>query len=763
MERREPANREDISHVRNARLAESLRTAAEALSGLQALALGASIFALLYFGRDVFMPLALSALFAFMLEPLIRWLGRWIGRTAAVVVLLFVVLAALVEFGFVMSRQLQDLAGQLPSYRGNLVTKAHDLMPAGNGVLAKLTSLSEDLRKTAEQAAPAPKNATAQGNAPLDVRVVENGVHTPIQTLRSYVEPLMGPLGTAFLVTLLVVFMAIRSVDLQERFIRLIGYGHIGTTARAIDDGTVRIRRYLGMQLLTNAIYGAALAASLHFIGVPNALLWGGLAGALRFIPYVGSWIAAMPPLLLSLAVSPSWAGPALTLGVFLALELITANVLEPWLYGSSTGVSPLALVVAAVFWATIWGPVGLFLSTPLTVCLVVLGRHIPRLEFLAVMLGEEEPLSPSEQVYRRLLNPRTAASGYETAENYVGANSLTRFYDEVLVPIVLASERDYADRRLDAEQRDALAASLRRMIEQVEPGDGYETPSALPMQPCRVVILPAHAARDALVGQMLARALRLDRFDAHAAADRAQTRRMLDELDEEPADIVIVSVLAPTTLDQARRICRRLKSAGGDQRIVVGAWRDGGTQEPAPAAGEIPEADAVVATIGETMAVCEGYLMRDTTMASEPPANPSRETQPELDAAIAETAADCGVPFAFACRIEDGRCRILAAAEREDEDADANGAVAAIAAICGRLHAPADVDVVEDLLRDRRFAASAAVQTSRLRFIAAAALGEKDILCVADTAPRVFSRKQRARLLEHAARIALCTTQPAA
>lgn len=775
-----PANREETRRDRFGAFAEHSRAAAEALTGLWALALAVSIFAMLYFGREVFVPLALSALFAFMLEPLINWLARWIGRTTAAVLVLIVVLAAFVELGFVLSRQLHDLANQLPAYRGNIAAKIRDVVPANNGLLAKLTHLSEDLQKTAEQAVPDKNAGAAQDKTPLDVRVIDTGKKTPIEALQAYIEPLMGPLGTTFLVILLVVFMAIKADDLQERFIRLVGHGRIGATARAIDDGTARIRRYLGMQLLTNLIYGVALAVGLHFIGVPNALLWGGLAAALRFIPYVGPWIAVIPPLLLSLAVSPSWMGPLLTFGLFLGLELLTGNVFEPWLYGASTGVSSFALVVAAVFWTTIWGPIGLLLSTPLTVCLVVMGRHIPSLSFLNVMLGEEEALSPSEQMYRRLLQQRAVASGYEAAESFVGASSLVHWYDQVLLPVLRTCERDYAEQRLGAEQRDALAKSLRAMIEEIDPEGEYDDEPALPSHPCRVAVLPARAERDVLAGLMLTKALRLDRFDARGAANRGEVRRLLDELEEAPADIVIVSAVPPTTLEQAERIGRRVKSLAPNQKIAIGWWEEVGEAAKTPSKKEIPGVEAIVATIGEAVAMCEGYMMNNEAFVV-PPEAPAGESErqasldrlglagrappPGLDGWVAEIAAYFDAPISFVSLIDRDRRKILSSVQVLQTVARIEDG-ARSEAICGHVIVQNGIEVIEDLLRDRRFAGNPRLRESGLRFYAGAPLHAPDgqpigTLCVMDAVSRTFSKKQRKALVEYAKQISARLAAP--
>ena len=226
----------------------------------------------------------------------------------------------------------------------------------------------------------------------------------PLQLLQVILSPLLGPLGTAGLVILLVIFMLLKREDLRSRLIRLIGQGRISATTRAMEDAGQRVSRYLLMQFLVNVTFGIAVAVGLFFIGMPNAILWGAFATVLRFIPYIGPWIAAAFPIILSLAVSPTWMMPLLTLGIFVSLELICSNVVEPWLYGSSTGVSSIALIVAAVFWTWLWGPIGLLLSTPLTVCLVVIGRHVPRLAFFSILLSDEQALTPAEECYHRLL-----------------------------------------------------------------------------------------------------------------------------------------------------------------------------------------------------------------------------------------------------------------------------------------------------------------------------------------------------------------------
>jgi predicted PurR-regulated permease PerM len=363
--------------------------AGEALVGMWKVSLTAFVIAALYFARDLLIPLALAGLLTFLLAPLVTRLERWIGRIAAVLLVVATIFSVTGVAGWVLTRQLVDLATRLPDYKINIETKIRSFQLPSSGPFKRLSETVAELKKdlhgsdapTVSQATGKPGSAVAvpASAAPAQqVQVVETSTANPLQLLQVILSPLLGPLGTAGLVILLVIFMLLKREDLRSRLIRLIGQGRISATTRAMEDAGQRVSRYLLMQFLVNVTFGIAAAVGLFFIGMPNAILWGALATVLRFIPYIGPWIAAAFPIILSLAVSPTWMMPLLTLGIFVSLELICSNVVEPWLYGSSTGVSSIALIVAAVFWTWLWGPIGLLLSTPLTVCLVVIGRHVP-------------------------------------------------------------------------------------------------------------------------------------------------------------------------------------------------------------------------------------------------------------------------------------------------------------------------------------------------------------------------------------------------
>ncbi len=323
--------------------------AASALVSIRNVLLTAFVVAILYFARDLLIPLALAALLTFLLAPLVSRLERWMGRIAAVLLVAAMIFSVIAMAGWVLTRQLVDLAARLPDYKVNIETKICSFQLPSGGVFKRLSETVEELKKdlrgsdepTVSESSGKPATAVAlpaKASPKLPVQVVETSKANPLQLLQVIISPLLGPLGTTGLVVLLVIFMLLKREDLRSRLIRLIGQGNISVTTRAMDDANQRVSRYLLMQFVVNVIYGTAVAIGLFFIGVPNAILWGAFATALRFIPYIGPWIAAAFPVILSLAVSPSWMMPLITLGLFVLLELICSNMIEPWLYGSSTG-----------------------------------------------------------------------------------------------------------------------------------------------------------------------------------------------------------------------------------------------------------------------------------------------------------------------------------------------------------------------------------------------------------------------------------------
>jgi predicted PurR-regulated permease PerM/methylmalonyl-CoA mutase cobalamin-binding subunit len=598
--------------------------AASALVSIRNVLLTAFVVAILYFARDLLIPLALAALLTFLLAPLVSRLERWMGRIAAVLLVAAMIFSVIAMAGWVLTRQLVDLAARLPDYKVNIETKIHSLQLPSGGVFKRLSQTVEELKKdlrgsdepTVSQSSGKPDTAVAlPAKAPpkLPVQVVETSEANPLQLLQVIISPLLGPLGTTGLVVLLVIFMLLKREDLRSRLIRLIGQENNSVTTHAMDDANQRVSRYLLMQFVVNVIYGTAVAIGLFFIGVPNAILWGAFATALRFIPYIGPWIAAAFPVILSLAVSPSWMMPLITLGLFVLLELICSNMIEPWLYGSSTGVSSIALVVAAVFWTWLWGAIGLLLATPLTVCLVVMGRHVPQLAFLSVMLSDEEALSPAEECYHRLLTVGLNEAS-ELTDTYLKANSLTALYDAVLIPVITAAETDHQRGSLDNEQRDFVEQGIRDIIEDVGTGpapesspiedkretEGSPPPALVPAR--RVCCLPARADRDEIAGTMLARLLEQQGFQAQNASAELAAGELVKMVGEADGDAVCISVVAPSTVIHARYLCGKLRAQLPNLKIVVGLW--GATENITQAAQRLRDSGAnkVVTTLNDAV-----------------------------------------------------------------------------------------------------------------------------------------------------------------
>ncbi len=595
---------------------KSNTAAASALVGIWTVSLAAFIIATLYLARGLLIPLALAALLTFLLAPLVTRLERWLGRIGAVLFAGILILAVTGAGGWVLSVQLVDLATKLPDYKENIQTKLRSVkMPTG-GWFTKFSDMVEDLKRDLPgakapditQVAGKPETAvlteaTIKPVAP--VQVLEVSKASPFQLVQVIIAPLLGPLGTAGLVLLLVIFMLLKREDLRSRIIRLIGQGRISATTRAMDDAGARVTRYLLMQLVVNVTYGLLAAIGLYFIGVPNAVLWGACATVLRFIPYVGPWIGAAIPVMLSLAVSPGWIMPLLTLGLFVVLELLSNNVMEPWLYGSSTGVSPIALIFAAVCWTWLWGPVGLVLATPMTVCLMVMGRHIPRLSFLSVVLSDEEALTPAEDCYYRLLTVGEQDE-MELVEAYLKAHSLAALYDSVLIPVITAVEIDHRLELVDDGQHAQVQQSLRDIVEDL--GACPPVPSridadqAVAAPASRVYCLPARADRDELAGTMLVQLLRQQGIEAQSAPTKLGIGELIGLVEKAGVDVVCISVVAPSTVLHARYLCLKLRARLPEQRIVVGLW--GATENVTDAARRVRDsgADEVVTTLADAV-----------------------------------------------------------------------------------------------------------------------------------------------------------------
>ena len=434
---------------------------------------------MLYFGREIIIPIALAILLSFVLAPLVGLLQRLrVPRGLAVVSVVIIAFALIFAMGSLLAAQLTQLAQDLPKYQSTITEKIQSFRDttAGRGTLERASGMLKDLSKELDK----PKDAASvlgagtglKAGAPLTPVPVEVRQPDPgaLESLQSLITPLLHPLATTGIIIIFVIFILLQREDLRNRLIRLAGSHDLQRTTAALDDAASRLSRLFLIQLLLNGSFGIVIGLGLWLIGVPSAILWGILAAVLRFVPYIGAAIAAAFPMALALAVDPTWSMLLWTLALFLVVEPIVGHVVEPMVYGHSTGLSPVAVVASATFWTALWGPIGLVLATPLTVCLVVLGRHVERLEFLDVMFGDRPALSPPEIFYQRMLaGDPTEAS--EKAEEFLKERSLTSYYDEIALKGLQLAQADAERGALDHERltkiRDAVSEFANNLSDQ--------------------------------------------------------------------------------------------------------------------------------------------------------------------------------------------------------------------------------------------------------------------------------------------------------
>ncbi|MDP9158699.1 MAG: AI-2E family transporter [Acidobacteriota bacterium] len=536
-----------------------------------------------YLGRAILMPLALAVVFAFLLTPIVIQLEKWhFKRVPAVFIVLIVCLLGIGAGGWNITGQVTDVLTQLPAYRSNIRSKIHSVQARkGNFTRATdtVTQLSNDLTAASQNAASKESGRKSQSQ-PIPVQVAQPPSSTP-QYFRSMLGPLAGVLEVLGMVVVFTLFMLIKREDLRNRVIRLAGRGHLNTVTEAMDDAAQRLSRYLFLQFVVNASYGLIFGVGLYLIGVPHAVLWGVLSGLLRFIPYIGTPIGALLPMAMALAVSPGWTQVVVTFAFFLVLELTVANIVEPWLYGAHTGVSSLAILVAAIFWATIWGPVGLILSTPLTMCLILIGRYVPHLNFLEVLLGDEPVLAPEAHFYQRLL-ALDQREVRKIADTFLAEKPLGTFYDSVVIPALSLAEQDRHMEALDPGRVKFIIQSTKDLVEELgeRPADkGFSGEEELPIDgmsvlrssELNILCIPTRDEADEVVATMLGQLLTRAGHRARSIAI-GTVPEMLQNVSPEDR-IVCLSALPPFAVGQARSLCRQLRELRPDLIIVVGLW----------------------------------------------------------------------------------------------------------------------------------------------------------------------------------------------
>ncbi|MFM0476830.1 AI-2E family transporter [Paraburkholderia strydomiana] len=656
--------------------------AAFGLDALIALAVGAGLVACLYFARAVLIPMTLAILLSFLVAPLVKSLGRLkLGHVASVFAAVVISVSVIGVLGAVIAMQLTDLAAGMPRYQATIEHKmeaAHTLTVGKLDRFAKAAGQALQ-RATVEPTPPAPRRdaSSSEGRAPAAVPVeVREPVPTPLELARRVLSPAISPLETAFIVFVVMVVILLQRDDLRDRAIRLFGSRDLHRTTTVMDEAARRLSRYFVSQLGLNAGLGVVIGAGLFLIGVPSPILWGILAALLRLVPYVGIWIAGGLATALAAAVSPGWDMAIWSIALFVTVELLVGQVVEPLLYGRSTGLSPFSVVVAAIFWSWIWGPIGLILSTPLTLCLLVLGRHIRRLEFLDVMLGDQPALTPVENFYQRVLagDPDEALA---QAELLLRERSLSAYYDEVTIPGLQLAANDVVRGSVTSVQLARIESTTNDLIDGL---DGYpdEQPPRLmtedagtdigPVAPShiapaasagmhalfanhmsrgaaqgprddsaqqaaedaleeaedppraanqRVLCIPGRGPLDPLASTILLQLLGKHGFTARALPHEAASRASIEQMDADDVGIVcIVYLRIDGVPSHLRYMVRRIRARLPNASIIVGLWAREDLEKWSVDLQNAMGAECYVTSLQEMLAACR---MCASTTSGEP------------------------------------------------------------------------------------------------------------------------------------------------
>jgi predicted PurR-regulated permease PerM len=575
--------------------------------------LTAIIIGALYFGRELFVPIALAILLSFVLAPLVRALQRWhVPRGVSVISAVLLAFLSIFVLGGVIAAQVAELAGELPRYQATMREKIRSLRgtTATSGTLERAADVLQDLGRELNKPKETPTSLVPSGQGappgqevkPIPVEV-RQPPPTALESIGALISPLLRPLTTSGVMAIFVIFILLQREDLRNRFIKLAGSHDLQKTTAALDDAASRLSRLLLIQLALNTSFGIVIGAGLWVIGVPSAVLWGILAAVLRFVPYIGAFIAAVFPLTLAAAVDPGWSMLLWTGVLFLVVEPTVGHFIEPLAYGHSTGLSPVAVVASATFWTALWGPVGLVLATPLTVCLVVLGRHVERLEFLDVMLGNRPALSPSELFYQRML-AGDPAEAVDKAEEFLKERSLSNYYDEVAVPGLRLAQTDVERGALDRAQTEAIKASVAELVDDLSDQDdrtsvneitrdaeaaaAVESTSAAALDlpilekdelreewqtETPVLCVAGRGPLDEAVAKMLAQLLEKHGLRARIEGVEAISSIRIFNLETSGVVMVCVSYLDTSSAAHMRYTIRRLRRRLPQARIMLGCW----------------------------------------------------------------------------------------------------------------------------------------------------------------------------------------------
>ncbi|HEY3908663.1 MAG TPA: AI-2E family transporter [Stellaceae bacterium] len=627
------------------------------------------IVAALYFGREVLIPITIAVLLSFLLSPLVELLRRaWLGRILSVILAVVLALGIIVGLGTAIGSQVAQLAKDIPQYQTTIENKITTLRDAALGKLSdKIKSLGNQVfsagavRPQAPSPAPATGGSQAPQQKPVPV-VVTQPTMSALEIGEKVVSPVLSPLATTGIILVVTIFTLLQKEDLRDRAIRLFGSGDLQRSTAALNDAGRRLSRYFLTQLGINTSFGVIVGVGLYFIGVPNPVLWGVLGILLRFIPYIGSWIAAALPIALAAAVAPGWSMVIWTGALYLVTELVMGQAVEPLVYGHSTGLSPLAVIIAAIFWTWIWGPIGLIISTPLTLCLVLLGRYVERLEFLDVLLGDRPPLTPVESFYQRMLagDPDEVE---EQAERYLGDRPLSSYYDEVALKGLQLAANDVARGLLSSSKLDQLKQSIDELVHALDKYDDAPPAAdddktvagptadqkAIPKEPAPrgdslgksrlapewrgdtpVLCVAGRGPLDEAVSSMLAQLLGKHGLGARVVPHAAVSRARIASLDAPQVAMACVSYLGisgnPAHL---RFLLQRLHARLPGAALLVGLWPERDPILSDRALGRMVGANYYVSSLHDAVEACLAAAHR-ADRPSPRPASVSAEAGPD-------------------------------------------------------------------------------------------------------------------------------------
>lgn len=543
---------------------------------------------ILWAGKAVIVPIAMAVFITFLLSPVTRYLeNRGLKRVWASMLTIVGALLLTTVFGWVLSLQVTDLARTLPKHREQIKKKVSDLRQSGGGIVSSFMELIEDVSKEEKRTSHSETVITETGTSIIQgppkpaekepvmiVKQEEPSVLVKLSSAATVIEPV----AHSAIVLIFVIFMLIGAQDLRDRFLGSLGKGSLVGTTRVLSEAATKVSRLLFFQLLVNAAFGLMFAVGLYFIGVQYAILWGFLTTIMRFIPYIGTWMALLFPFSLSFATSDTWNQPLMVLGYFAIIDVLVANALEPLLFGRNTGVSPLALLISAVFWSWLWGAIGLLLSTPITVCLAVIGQHIPQLRTLALLLGNGPPLLPHLQYYQRLVG-KDKNSAAKLLQEKATPETYLETYDGLVLPALALTARDKASGELSAAEEQRVYQLTSEIIEEsqkvkaIEQEEGEATTTTLPQY--KIVGISAHRSVEQLPFLMMKRECTekgMDLIAVPAAYIPAQIEQVIRQT---APQAIIISLLPPGGFAQTKYLCKRLQKQNPDVPIVIFCWNN--------------------------------------------------------------------------------------------------------------------------------------------------------------------------------------------